>query len=179
MRMFLAAPWPHRGLCWRNQLLRQCCRTISPPNEVTVIVTDSALGFPHPAEPHRCHGSTATVGCWANHRPKTNGRPGSPIFPRPVTHSGGPFYIVMGTPGTRSDGEAGTPRSCDFSFPQGLARASGLVFSLAEKMSGRLPLGGTVQPAYVSRESSHCRGRTRSHRCPRMTYYLAWLSHST
>lgn len=41
-------------------------------------------------------------------------------------------------------------------------------------------LSRTVQAAGVSRTSCHCRGRwPRSHRCPTMTYYVAWLSHST
>lgn len=46
MSMFPAAPRLHRGPCWRNQLLRRCCKTISPSDEVTVTVTDLGSRIP-------------------------------------------------------------------------------------------------------------------------------------
>lgn len=47
-------PLAHRGLCWRNQLSRWCCRTISL-HEFTVAVMVLPLGFPRPVEPPGCH----------------------------------------------------------------------------------------------------------------------------
>lgn len=87
VRMFPGALWPCRGLCWRNQLLRWWGKSTSPPNEVTVTVTASVLGFLHPMEPQRSHSITDTVGCWTNHRLGINGHLGSPIFLHPMTRS--------------------------------------------------------------------------------------------